>query len=142
MGYIDEFKQFVMRGNLIDMAIGVAIGASFGSVTGTFINKVFMPPVGLISGGVDFKDKFFMLKSAPAGTVVTTLADAEKAKIPVIAYGEFINACINFLLVALVMFIIIKAMNAMKKAEPAPPPPGPTPTEKLLGEIRDALVKR
>lgn len=141
MGFIDEFKAFVLRGNLIDMAIGIVIGAAFGKVTGAFVEGVFTPPVGLLTGGVDFSNKFIPLKSTGTNVIVS-LADATKANIPVIAWGKFLTACIDFLIVAFAMFLVIKLMNLWKKEAPAPPPAGPTPTEKLLTEIRDALAKK
>ncbi len=140
MGFTDDFKKFLLRGNLVDMAIGVVIGAAFGKVTSAFVDGIFAPPVGFLTGGVDFSNKFITLKDLGTN-VVGTLADAQKANIPVIAWGKFLTTCIDFTIVAFAMFLIIKLMNNLKKAEPAPAPPGPTPSEKLLAEIRDLMKK-
>lgn len=132
MGLLKEFKDFAMRGNLVDMAIGIVIGAAFATVTTAFINGVFMPLVGLIFQTGDFND------------VTITLGTTADGKPNLIMIGAFIGAVINFLIVAFVMFMLIKAMNAMKKKEVAAPaaPPAPTKEEILLTEIRDALVNR
>lgn len=142
MGMMKEFKEFAMKGNLVDMAVAFVMGAAFTKVTTAFISGMVMPLVGQLTGGVDFSNKKWILthkvdevKDA-TGTVVTP-AVAEVA----VNWGTFISVTIEFLVVAFVMFMVIKAINKMKKAEPAPPPPGPTNEEKLLMEIRDALKK-
>ena len=144
---LEDFKKFALRGNVVDLAIGVIIGAAFGKVVTSMVNDIIMPPVGKAMGGVDFKDLFINLepgKLTKAGTVVKSLAEAKEAGVPVIAYGSFINTTLDFVIVALCIFIIVKAMNSMKK-KPAPAPatpPAPSREEVLLTEIRDALVRR
>jgi len=141
MGFISEFKEFAMKGNLVDMAIAFVMGGAFGKVVTAFVEKMFAPIIGLIMGGIDLNDKKFVLKDGvaevkdAAGAVVTP-AVTEVA----IEWGTFLTALIDFIIVAFVMFMIIKAMNKMKKPEPAPAPSGPT-QEELLGEIRDLLKK-
>ena len=113
-----EFKEFAMRGNVVDLAIGVIIGAAFGAIVTSFVNDIVMPPIGMATGGIDFKDLFLSLnhQSYPS------LAAAKTAGAPVIAYGQFLNTVINFLIVAFVMFLIVKQMNRMTKpaaVEPA-----------------------
>lgn len=147
MSMLKEFKEFAMRGNVVDLAVGVIIGAAFGKVITSMVNDIIMPPIGKAMGGVDFKDLFYNLdpgKLTKAGTAVKSLADAKDAGAPVIAYGNFINVTIDFIIVAFCIFLIIKAMNAMKK-QPAPAPvapPEPTKEERLLTEIRDLLKAR
>jgi large conductance mechanosensitive channel len=135
----EEFKKFAMRGNVLDLAVGVIIGASFTGIVTSLVNDIIMPPVGLALGGVDFSNFFFVLKGAPA----ETLAAAKAAKDVTINYGLFVNAIINFLIVAFVLFLMIRQMNKLV----APPPAGavepPPPSEEilLLREIRDSLRK-
>ncbi len=136
MGMIQEFKEFAIKGNMLDMAVGIIMGGAFGGVISSLVSDVVMPVAGFFTGGADFKDLFLPL----AGTFAT-LEEARKANAPVIAYGAWINTVINFLIVAFVMYLIIKAMNSMKKAEEAAPAPPPK-EEVLLGEIRDLLAKR
>lgn len=145
MGFIKEFKEFALKGNLVDMAIAFVMGGAFGKVTTAFVEKMFSPIVGLLMGGIDLTKKKLILKDAApeikdaAGTVVTQ-AVQEVA----IEWGTFITACIDFLIVAFAMFIIIKAMNSMKKKEAEAPAAAPAPSkeEVLLTEIRDALRNR
>lgn len=139
---LKEFKEFAMKGNLIDFAIGVVIGGAFGKVTTSFVDGMVMPVVGKLLGGTDFSELKYKIQDGSKAVVdasgnVTTQEVAEVF----IRYGEFITTCIDFLVIAFVMFLVIKAMNKMKKAEPAPPPPGPTPDQTLLTEIRDLLKK-
>jgi large conductance mechanosensitive channel len=144
MSMIKEFKEFAMKGNLIDMAIAVVMAGAFGKVTSAFIDGMVMPAVGMLTGGTDFNDKVISLKEA-----VTEVKDATGAIITkaepavVIKYGTFITVTIEFLIVAMVMFMVIKAINKMKKAEAAAPaaPPAPSSTDVLLMEIRDSLKK-
>ncbi len=143
-----EFKEFAMRGNVVDLAVGVIIGAAFGKVVTSMVNNVIMPPIGKAMGGVDFKDLFINLdptKLTKLGAPVKTMADAADAGAAVIGYGAFINTVIDFLIVAFCIFMIVKAMNHMKK-KPVPvavvTPPEPTKEEKLLTEIRDAIRSR
>ncbi|MEO6035337.1 MAG: large conductance mechanosensitive channel protein MscL [Verrucomicrobiota bacterium] len=145
MGMIKEFKEFAMRGNVVDLAIGVIIGAAFGKVVTSLVTNIIMPPIGKATGGVDFKDLFINLdpgKPTKAGGPVKTLADATDAGAAVIAYGAFLDTVIAFLIVAFCIFLIVKGMNRMtKKSVPVVPvaPPGPTKEEVLLAEIRDAI---
>jgi large conductance mechanosensitive channel len=141
MGMISEFKDFAMKGNLVDMAVAVVMGAAFGKVTSAFVDGMVMPAVGMLSGGVDFSKMEYVLKAAEVG------ADGkETAAAVAVKYGAFITNILDFVVVAFVMFMIIKAINNMKKAEaaapPPPPPPGPTADQVLLAEIRDALKSR
>lgn len=135
-----EFKEFAMKGNVLDMAIGVIMGGAFGKIVDSLVNEVMMPIVGMFTGGVDFKDLFVNLKTG--GAEFASLDAAKKAGAPVVAYGAWFNTVFNFVIVAGVMFMLVKAMNAAKKAEPAPAPAAPPPTEVLLGEIRDLLKAR
>lgn len=141
MGFISEFKEFAMKGNLVDMAIAFVMGGAFGKVVTAFVEKMFAPVVGLLMGGIDLNDKKVVIVDAvaeikdAAGTV-TTPAVAEVA----IQWGAFLTALIDFIIVAFVMFLIIKAINKMKKPEPAAVPTGPT-QEELLTQIRDLLKK-
>ena len=113
---LKEFKEFVMKGNVLDLAIAVIIGAAFGAIVTSLVNDVLMPPLGLALGKVDFKDLFLSLN----GQTYASLAAAKTAGAPVIAYGQFINTVINFLVIALVIFIIVKQANRFKKPAPAP----------------------
>jgi large conductance mechanosensitive channel len=133
MGFISEFKEFAVKGNLVDFAVGVVMGGAVASVTGSFITDIFTPPLGLLIGDVDFASLGIILRDAEEGKPAI-----------VISYGKFIQTIINFLLVAFVMFLVVKGMNSLKKKEeaaPPPAPPEPTPSEKLLTEIRDLLKK-
>jgi large conductance mechanosensitive channel len=148
MGMLKEFKEFAMKGNVMDMAVGVIIGAAFGKIISSLVADVIMPPIGKIMGGVDFKDIFVNLdpgKLTKAGGTVKSLADAKEAGAAVIAYGQFINTVIDFLIVAACIFAVVRAMNTLKrKPVPVVPasPPEPSTEEKLLMEIRDILKAR
>jgi large conductance mechanosensitive channel len=142
---LKEFKEFVMRGNVMDMAVGIIIGAAFGAIVTSLVNDVLMPPIGLLLGGVDFSNVFVLLKAgAKAAPPYASLAEAKAAGAVTMNLGLFINAIISFLIVAFAIFMIIKAVNRVRRTEPPPPaaPAPPTPTETLLGEIRDLLKKR
>ena len=139
-----EFREFAMRGNVIDLAVGVIIGAAFGTVVTSLVNDVVMPPIGLALGGVDFSSLFVVLKEGTkaAGPYMTP-AEAKLAGAVTVNIGVFINALINFLIVAFAVFVVVKAVNAARREKPAPAvAPAPTPQEKLLMEIRDALKAR
>ncbi|HVP72304.1 MAG TPA: large conductance mechanosensitive channel protein MscL [Phycisphaerales bacterium] len=141
MGIIKEFKEFAMRGNVIDMAVGIIIGAAFGKIVSSLVGDVIMPPVGKLLGGVDFKDKFINLSSDKGP--FNSLAEAKTAGAATLNYGVFINEVINFLIVALAVFMLIKAINTARnrferQKEAAPPPP-PTLDQQLLMDIRDTL---
>jgi large conductance mechanosensitive channel len=139
-GFFKEFKEFAMRGNVLDMAVGIVIGAAFTTIVQSLVKDVIMPPIGLLSGGLDFSNLFIGL----AGGDYATLADAEAAGAPVLRYGVFINAVINFLIVAFAIFILIKQVNRFKRKEEAAPaaPPAPAADVVLLTEIRDLLKSR
>lgn len=134
----NEFKSFAFKGNAFDLAIGVMIGAAFGRIVDGIVNLLIMPVIGALTGGLNFDDYFIPLSS---GITATTLAEAQKQG-AVFAYGAFLSVIINFLIIAFVLFQLVKVANRMKKAEPAPPPPGPSRSEELLAEIRDALKSR
>jgi large conductance mechanosensitive channel len=133
MKFVDEFKSFAMKGNLIDMAVGIIIGAAFGKIISSFVADVVMPPLGLLIGGVNFTDLKFVLKSAVDATHPAVTLN----------YGNFLQVTFDFLIVALTIFIVLKAILAAKKKEEAAPaaPPAPTKEETLLTEIRDLLKK-
>jgi len=137
MAIIKEFKQFAMRGNVVDLAVGVIIGAAFGKIVSSVVNDVVMPPIGFLTGKVNFKDLYFNLSEQS----YATLKAAEEARAPIIKYGAFINTTIEFVIVAFCVFLMVKAMNKLIKKEEAKPTPapGPTPEQKLLTEIRDLL---
>lgn len=133
-----EFKEFAFKGNAFDLAVGVIIGAAFGKIVSSIVDDLIMPIIGAIFGGLDFSNYFFGLSSA---VNAPTLAAAREQG-AVFAYGNFITALINFLIIAFILFQMVKISNRMRKQQPPGPPPGPTPTEKLLGEIRDILATR
>ncbi len=118
MGMLKEFRDFAMRGNVIDMAVGIIIGAAFGGIVTSLVNDVIMPPIGLALGAVDFSDLFINL----SGTEYPSLAAAKEAGAPVIAYGAFINTVINFIIVAFAIFIVIKQLNRLKRPAPEAAP--------------------
>ncbi len=130
-----EFREFIARGNVVDLAVGVIIGAAFGAIVKSLVDQVIMPPIGLVTGGIDFSQLKIVIKAAD-----------EAAKKPEVAilYGAFINTLIQFLIVAFVIFLVVKGVNALKREKAAEPeaPAGPTPTEALLTEIRDLLKSR
>jgi large conductance mechanosensitive channel len=139
MSFIQEFKQFAMRGNVVDMAVGVVIGGAFGKIVSSLVQDVIMPPIGALLGGVNFKSLFVDLGNGG----YETLEAAEKAGAPVIKYGAFINTVLDFAIVAFVIFMVVKAINRMKREQPPAPaaPPAPPEDTLLLREIRDALKK-
>jgi large conductance mechanosensitive channel len=135
LGILGEFKEFAMRGSVVDLAVGVIIGAAFGKIVTSLVADVLMPPIGKLMGGVPFGDLYVPLYST--ANPAKTLEDAKKIG-AVIAYGSFINTIIDFVIVAFCIFMVVKMMNKLSK-KPAPPPPEPTASEKLLTEIRDLL---
>ena len=143
MSMIKEFKEFAMRGNVVDLAVAVIIGGAFGKVVTSVVNDIIMPPIGKMMGGVNFSDLFINLDSAKGP--FASLKAAKDAGAAVIAYGSFINTVIDFTIVAFCIFMIINIMSTMKK-KPAPaapaPPPEPTKDQRLLTEIRDLLKAR
>ena len=135
---LKEFKEFAMKGNMVDLAIGVIIGGAFGGLVNSVVNDILMPIIARITGGADFSNKFLQLTDVP---VATTLKAAQEAG-PTLAYGNFITLVINFLIIAWVLFMVVKGLNSMKKPAPAAAPeapPAPSAQEVLLGEIRDLL---
>lgn len=135
---LKEFKEFAMKGNVLDMAIGVIIGGAFGKIVSSLVSDVLMPPIGLLMGKVDFSSLFVNL----SGTPQPSLAAAKAAGAPTINYGVFLQATFDFIIIAFVIFLLVKQVNRLKKDAPAAPPAGPTNEEKLLMEIRDALKER
>jgi large conductance mechanosensitive channel len=132
-----EFKSFAFKGNAFDLAVGVIIGAAFGKIVDSIVGDLIMPIISALTGGLDFSNYFLGL----ASTVTAPTLVAAKEQGAVLAYGNFLTVLINFLIIAFILFQLVKVSNRMRKAEPPGPPPAPTATEKLLGEIRDALVK-
>lgn len=142
MGMMQEFKEFAVKGNVIDLAVGVIIGGAFGKIVGSLVEDVIMPVVGSILGNLDFSNLFITLGTVPEGTAHTLVAMKE-ASIPVLAYGNFITVAINFIILAFIIFLMVKQVNRLKREEPvAAPAPEVTPEDVvLLREIRDSLRK-
>ncbi len=136
MSIAQEFKEFVMRGNVVDMAVGIIIGGAFGKIIDSLVKDVIMPPIGLLLGGVDFKHLYINLSNVE----YETLEAAEKAGAPLIKYGAFINTAVDFLIIAFAIFVAIKAINKLRREQP-PAPAAPPEDIVLLREIRDALKK-
>ncbi len=134
---IQEFKEFIQRGNVVDLAVGVVIGGAFGKIVASFVEDVLMPPIGLMLGGGDFSNLFINL----SGKDFPSVAAAKAAGAPTLNYGIFINNIIFFLIVAFAIFMMVKAVNRLQKPAAAPPPAGPTKDQQLLTEIRDLLKK-
>ncbi len=143
MSMIKEFRDFAMKGNVVDLAVGVIIGAAFGTIVSSLVDDVVMPPIGLLLAGIDFSTLKLVIQQAAPAVGAEGAADFVAARPEVaIAYGKFINAAIKFIIVAWVLFMIIRAMNAMKKKDEAAPAPTAPPEDiVLLREIRDALKK-
>ncbi|MEW6465786.1 MAG: large conductance mechanosensitive channel protein MscL [Pseudomonadota bacterium] len=143
MGMVSEFKEFALKGNVMDLAVGVIIGGAFGKIVDSMVGDLIMPLVGAIVGKLDFSNLFLVLGSVPPGTAMT-LDALKKAGVPVFAYGSFITVAVNFLILAFVIFMMVKQVNRLKReAPPAPPaePAAPPEDVVLLREIRDALRK-
>jgi large conductance mechanosensitive channel len=139
MGFASEFKEFALKGNVVDLAVGVIIGGAFGKIVDSLVGDIIMPIVSRIFGGLDFSNYFIPL----SGQTAATLAEAKKAG-AVLAYGNFITIAINFVILAFIIFLMVKQMNRLKREAPPPPPAPPAPTPEdvlLLREIRDALKK-
>jgi large conductance mechanosensitive channel len=140
---LKEFKEFALRGNVVDMAVGIVIGGAFGTIVTSLVKDVLMPPIGLALGGVDFTNFFATLKEgAKAAGPYATLAEAQAAGAVTLNYGLFVNAIISFLIVAWALFMVIKAINRARREQAPAPPPAPPAQEKLLAEIRDILKTR
>ncbi len=138
---LNEFKEFAVKGNVMDMGVGIVIGAAFTTIVKSFVSDIVNPIIGIFTGGIDFSQLFINL----SGQEITNLAEAQEAGLAVITYGNFINAVIAFLIVAWVLFMVIRSVNKLKKEEEAAPEPEadpePSAEEKLLTEIRDLLAK-
>ena len=139
MGMLKEFKEFATKGNVMDLAVGVIIGAAFGKIVDSLVKDIVMPVIGAVIGNIDFSNMYVVLGSIPAG-VANNLADLQKAGVPVLAYGNFITIVINFLLLAFVIFMMIKQVNRLRKPGEAAPE-APAEDIVLLREIRDSLKK-
>jgi large conductance mechanosensitive channel len=135
---LKEFREFAMKGNVLDMAIGVIIGGAFGKIVSSLVSDVLMPPIGLLMGKVDFSSLFLNLSGTPQPSLIA----AKAAGTPTINYGVFLQTVFDFLIVAFVIFLLVKQINRFKRAAPPAPAAGPTNEEKLLMEIRDALRGR
>jgi len=146
MGWVQEFRQFAIKGNVVDLAVGIIIGAAFGKIVDSLVGDVVMPMVGAIIGKLDFSNLFLLLGPVPAGTA-TTLDALKKAGVPVLAYGQFITVAVNFVILAFVIFLMVRAINRLRRKEAEPSPaaaePAPPPEDVLLlREIRDSLRMR
>ncbi|MDD2730015.1 large conductance mechanosensitive channel protein MscL [Malikia sp.] len=143
MGMMKEFREFAVKGNVIDLAVGVIIGGAFGKIVGSVVEDLIMPLVGRLVGKLDFSNLFIVLGDPPPGTLLT-LAELKKAGVPVFAYGNFLTVALNFVILAFAIFLMIKQINRLKRAEPAPAPAAPPTPEDvlLLREIRDSLKQK
>ncbi len=142
MAIMKEFREFAIKGSVVDLAVGVIIGAAFGRLVDSLVKDLIMPVISRVFGGLDFSNWFIMLGAPPAGYNGPLTYDAlTKAGVPLFAYGNFLTVTINFLILAFIIFLMVKQINALKRANPSPPPPPPEQIE-LLREIRDALIKR
>ncbi len=143
MPMMKEFKEFAMRGNVVDMAVGIVIGAAFGTIVKSFVDDVLMPPIGLLLGNVDFSNLFAVIGEGAPGAPYASLEAAKEAGAVTLNYGQFFNTVISFVIVAFAVFLVIKAMNNIKKQEETQDlAPEPSNEEVLLGEIRDLLKSR
>ena len=141
MRLLEEFKVFAMKGNVMDLAVGVIIGGAFGKIVESVVGDLIMPIIALIMGGkFDFSGLFLVLGDVPPGTAMT-LDALRKAQVPVFAYGSFITIVVNFIILAFIIFMMVKQMNRLRKAEPPPPPPETPEDILLLRDIRDSLKK-
>lgn len=143
MGIAQEFREFAVKGNVIDLAVGVIIGGAFGKIVDSVVSDLILPVVGLVFGKLDFSNLFVVLGNVPAGTAMT-LDALKKAGVPVFAYGNFITVAVNFIILAFIIFMMIKQINRLKRETPAAPaaPPAPPEDIALLREIRDSLRNR
>jgi large conductance mechanosensitive channel len=142
MSFASEFKDFAVKGNVIDLAVGVIIGAAFGKIVDSLVKDIIMPIVGKIFGGMDFSNLFVLLGNVPADYKgAMTYADLTKAGVPLLAYGNFITIVLNFAILAFIIFMMVKQVNRLKAAEPPAPPPATPEETVLLREIRDALKR-
>ena len=140
MGFMSEFKEFAVKGNAMDLAVGVIIGAAFGKIVDSVVNDLIMPLASTLFGGLDFTNMFIALGSVPEG-IAMTLAEVKKAGVPVFAYGNFLTILLNFIILAFIVFMLVRLINRLKKAEPPAPAPATPEDVVLLREIRDSLRK-
>ncbi|MCA1925920.1 MAG: large conductance mechanosensitive channel protein MscL [Thiobacillus sp.] len=140
MSIVSEFREFAVKGNAMDLAVGVIIGAAFGKIVESIVNDLIMPVIGAIFGGFDFTNLFITLGTVPEG-VAMTLAELKKAGVPVFAYGSFLTILLNFIILAFIVFMLVKQVNRLKKEAPPPAPPATPEDIVLLREIRDSLSK-
>ena len=140
MSFASEFKQFALKGNVVDLAVGVIIGAAFGKIVDSVVNDLFMPFVGRALGNVDFSNLFIALREIPPG-VPQTLDAVKKAGVPVFAWGNFLTVSLNFAILAFIIFVMVRQINRIKSEAPPPPPPATPEDVQLLREIRDSLRK-
>lgn len=141
MSFTSEFKEFALKGNVMDLAVGVIIGAAFGKIVDSLVNDIIMPVVGRIFGGLDFSNYFIKLAEGPPG-IPQTYADLKKAGVALLAYGNFITILINFMILAFIIFLMIKQVNKMKRAAPPALPAAPPEEVVLLRQIRDSVAVR
>jgi large conductance mechanosensitive channel len=143
MGMLSEFREFAVKGNVVDLAVGVIIGAAFGKIVDSLVGDVVMPLIGAVIGKLDFSNLFVVLGAVPPGTA-TTLDALKKAGVPVLAYGSFITVAVNFVILAFVIFLMVKQVNRLRREAPAAPvvPPAEPEDVKLLREIRDELRQK
>lgn len=140
MGFMSEFKEFAVKGNAMDLAVGVIIGAAFGKIVDSVVNDLIMPLASTLFGGLDFTNMFIALGAVPDG-VAMTLAEVKKAGVPVFAYGNFLTILLNFIILAFIVFMLVRLINRLKKAEPPAAAPATPEDVVLLREIRDSLRK-
>jgi len=140
MSFGSEFKAFAVKGSVIDLAVGVIIGGAFGKIVDSIVGDLIMPVVGRVFGGLDFSDYFLSLKEVPAGTA-NTLEAVKKAGVPVLAYGKFISIAINFVILAFIVFMMVRQFNRLKKEQPPASPPATPEDVLLLRQIRDSLQR-
>ncbi|HZF86647.1 MAG TPA: large conductance mechanosensitive channel protein MscL [Burkholderiaceae bacterium] len=141
MSFFKEFREFAVKGNVVDLAVGVIIGGAFGKIVDSLVTDIIMPVIGLVFGKLDFSNLYIVLGSIPAG-VANNLADLKKAGVPVLAYGNFITILVNFIILAFVIFLMIKQINRLRRTEEAAPAPAAPPEDiVLLREIRDSLKR-
>ena len=140
---LQEFKAFAMRGNVVDMAVGIVIGAAFTAIISGLVDQILMPIIGMLTGGADFSNLYILLRpGADGASSYPSLEAAREAGAVVVGWGVVVNALVHFLIVAFALFLVVRTMNRMKREEAPAPPPGPTKEEELLTEIRDLLAKR
>jgi large conductance mechanosensitive channel len=140
MSFLKEFREFAMKGNVIDLAVGVIIGAAFGKIVESLVGDIIMPLVGVVFGKLDFSSLYIVLGHKPPN-VADTLVELKKASVPVLAYGNFITVAVNFVILAFIIFMMVKQINRLRKAPEAAPPPAPPEDIVLLREIRDSLKR-